>query len=56
MVGACGTDWINSPMIVSLPVVTHFDGGARDVKELDNSSKPKRNIMNKMRHKHLLDA
>ena len=24
MVGACGRDWINSPMIVSLPIVTHF--------------------------------
>jgi hypothetical protein len=28
MVGACGTDWINSPVIVSLPIFTHFGRGS----------------------------
>ena len=28
MVGAYGTDWINSPMIVSLPIFTHFGRGS----------------------------
>jgi hypothetical protein len=28
MVGACGTDWINSLVIVSLPIFTHFGRGS----------------------------